>query len=317
MKAMIELKNVTKHYHEVKAVDQLNLKILKGEIFGLLGPNGAGKSTTIHMLLGLTEPTEGEVYVCGIHATTRPIEVKKRVGFLPDDVGFYEDMTGLENLVLTAKLNGVKEDMAKERALSLLKQVGLQDAAHKKTGQFSRGMRQRLGLADVLMKNPEVVILDEPTLGIDPKGIQEFLTMIRSLSKEQGLTVLLSSHQLHQVQQICDRVGIFVKGSLLAQGDMESLQQQLFDDDSVQYKVEVGSKDEHAIESLRNLPFVKKVGLQPDGKWLVQLKKGNQGELAKKIVEMNLDLISLEKISYGLDDIYQRYFQGGEALGSS
>ncbi|TCT23664.1 ABC-2 type transport system ATP-binding protein [Melghiribacillus thermohalophilus] len=317
MTTMIELKNVSKQYKEVKAVDRLNLKIKKGEIFGLLGPNGAGKSTTIHMLLGLTEPTEGEVYVGGIHATTRPIEVKKRVGFLPDDVGFYEDMTGLENLLLTARLNGLKEDMAKERALSLLKQVGLEDAANKKAGEYSRGMRQRLGLADVLMKDPEVVILDEPTLGIDPKGIQEFLKMIRTLSKEKKLTVLLSSHQLHQVQQICDRVGLFVKGKLLAQGDMESLQKQLFDDYSVQYKVEIGTTSQNPEEELNKIPGVQSVVPQSDGTYIIDLKQADNGELARFIIEKGYRLFSLEKVSYGLNEIYQRYFQGGETLGSS
>src|SRR5690625_1252235 len=168
------------------------------------------------MALGLSEPTSGTVTVNGIDSTNNPIDVKKIVGYLPDDVGFYHQMTGLENLIYTASLNAIDKEKATERALYLLKQVGLEDAKDKRTDKYSRGMRQRLGLADVLMKNPEIIILDEPTIGIDPEGIRELLGLIKELSVKEEITVLLSSHDLHQVQRICDRVGIFVKGKLLA-----------------------------------------------------------------------------------------------------
>lgn len=226
----IEISNLTRKYGNFTAVDNLTLSIDKGEIFGLLGPNGAGKSTTILMLMGLTEPTSGTVQVCGLNPVSQPIEVKKRVGYLPEDVGFYDDLTGPENLIYTARLNGISEREAEERARRLLQRVGLGEEIEKKAGKYSRGMRQRLGLADVLIKNPEVIILDEPTLGIDPSGIRDFLGLIVSLSREEGITVLFSSHHLHQVQQVCDRVGIFVKGRLLAQGDIASLARQLFAD---------------------------------------------------------------------------------------
>jgi ABC-2 type transport system ATP-binding protein len=225
---MIELVDLTKMYGTHAAVDHLNLTIDKGEIFGLLGPNGAGKSTTILMMLGLTEPTSGTVKVCGINSTSNPIRVKQKVGYLPEDVGFYDDRTGLENLIYTARLNSIPTKEAKEKAAHLLTRVGLADASKKKTGKYSRGMRQRLGLADVLIKNPEVIILDEPTLGIDPTGVREFLDLIVGLSKEEGITVLFSSHHLHQMQQVCDRVGLFVKGKLLAEGNIETLSQKLF-----------------------------------------------------------------------------------------
>src|SRR5690554_2264138 len=162
---VIELKELTRRYGDFTAVRSLNLSIKKGEIFGLLGPNGAGKSTTILMMLGLTEPTSGSVKVCGIDSTTHPIEVKRRVGYLPEDVGFYEDYTGLENLMYTARLNRMPESDARQKANELLGRVGLERDADKKAGKYSRGMRQRLGLADVLIKNPEIIILDEPTLG--------------------------------------------------------------------------------------------------------------------------------------------------------
>ena len=160
---VIVLTDLTKQYGNFTAVDHIRLNIRKGEIFGLLGPNGAGKSTTILMMLGLTEPTSGTVEICGINSTTHPIEVKRRIGYLPEDVGFYDDMTGPENLIYTARLNGIPDKEAKTKAMELMKRVGLEEQLTKKTGKYSRGMRQRLGLADVLIKNPEIIILDEPT----------------------------------------------------------------------------------------------------------------------------------------------------------
>lgn len=228
MEKVIEITGLTKRYGTNTVVDNLNLAIGKGEVFGLLGPNGAGKSTTILMLLGLSEPDSGSARVCGLDPTRNPIKVKRKVGYLPEDVGFYDDFTGLENLLYTARLNDIPQEEAEERAERLLEWVGLSSEKDKKAGEYSRGMRQRLGLADVLIKNPEVIILDEPTLGIDPAGVREFLESIGQLSREEGITVLLSSHLLHQVQQVCDRVGIFVKGKLLAQGDIHSLAKQLF-----------------------------------------------------------------------------------------
>lgn len=235
---VIVLTELTKQYGNFTAVDHIRLSIRKGEIFGLLGPNGAGKSTTILMMLGLTEPTSGVVEICGINSTTHPIEVKKKIGYLPEDVGFYDDMTGPENLMYTARLNGIPDKEAKVKALELMKRVGLEDQLKKKTGKYSRGMRQRLGLADVLIKNPEIIILDEPTSGIDPSGVREFMDLIHQLSSEEGLTVLFSSHHLDQVQQVCNRVGLFCKGKLLA--DIELTEQQ---------------KREHGLDDIYNRYF--------------------------------------------------------------
>jgi len=230
MEKIIEIYGLTKRYGTHLVVNNLDLSVGKGEIFGLLGPNGAGKSTAILMLLGLTEPDSGTVRVCGLDPVRFPILVKQKVGYLPEDVGFYEEMTGLENLVYTARLNEIPQGEAESRADELLGRVGLGTEKHKKTGKYSRGMRQRLGLADVLIKHPRVIILDEPTLGIDPTGVREFLELIVRLSRKEGITVLFSSHQLHLVQQVCDRVGIFVDGRLLAEGEIGSLARQLFPD---------------------------------------------------------------------------------------
>ena len=220
---VIALTDLTKQYGRFTAVDRICLTIRKGEIFGLLGSNGAGKSTTILMMLGLTEPTSGSVEICGIDSTRHPIEVKRKIGYLPEDVGFYDDMTGPENLIYTARLNGISDAEAKVKALELMEHVGLAGQMKKKTGKYSRGMRQRLGLADVLIKNPEIIILDEPTSGIDPAGVQEFIELIRQLSRKEGLTVLFSSHHLDQVQKVCDRVGLFNSGKLVTLIDMSDL----------------------------------------------------------------------------------------------
>jgi len=319
--SIIKLVDLTKNYGTFTAVDQLNLTIQKGEIFGLLGPNGAGKSTTILMMLGLTDPTSGSVSVCGVNSTTNPIEVKRKVGYLPEDVGFYDDRTGLENLMYTARLNRIPDSVAKEKAGQLLERVGLTDAPDKKVGKYSRGMRQRLGLADVLIKNPEVIILDEPTSGIDPKGVREFLELIAKLRSEEGLTVLFSSHNLHQVQQACDRVGIFVNGKLLAEGDIVSLSKQLFSGNL--YTIEAGIENIPAGTSTSpadGTGWLKKI-LEPirgissvtrkDEIFQIACSGNSATEIARAIVESGAGLNFLNKKEYGLDDIYYQYFEGG------
>ena len=182
MENIIQTSHLTKRYGSKIAVNDLNLSIHKGEVFGLLGPNGAGKTTTILMLLGLTEPTAGRATIAGCDCTRNPLEVKSIVGYLPDNVGFYTDMTGRQNLRFTGRLNGLGGQELEDRIDALLERVGMTEAADKKTGTYSKGMRQRLGIADVLIKDPQVIIMDEPTLGIDPEGMRELLNIIRDLS---------------------------------------------------------------------------------------------------------------------------------------
>jgi ABC-2 type transport system ATP-binding protein len=321
---IIELVDLTKKYGSFTAVDHLSLTIQKGEIFGLLGPNGAGKSTSILMMLGLTEPDYGSVKVCGIDSTSNPIEVKKRVGYMPEDLGFYDDYSGLENLVFTARLNSIPLKEAVKSAENLLERVGLSDSASKKTGKYSRGMRQRLGLADILIKNPEVIILDEPTLGIDPKGVSEFLDLIIKLSKEEGRTVLLSSHHLHQVQQICDRVGLFVGGKLIAEGNIGALSRKLFSSEPI--KIEAGVSFPVIIHSgsddiSANKARIKELLQKVDGVMTVKMENNillincshdAASDIARVILESGAGLNYLNKMEFGLDDIYKRYFEGGE-----
>ncbi|HEY3404013.1 MAG TPA: ABC transporter ATP-binding protein [Ohtaekwangia sp.] len=308
---IIELRGLTKCYGSVKAVDDLNLNIQKGEIFGLLGPNGAGKTTTILMMLGLTEPTTGTAHVCGYNATTSPIPVKRKVGYMPDSLGFYDNMTALENLMYVGELNGIPQAEIKERALSVMRMVGLENEIDKKTSAYSRGMKQRLGLADVLIKQPDVVILDEPTLGIDPSGVKEFLTLIRQLSRQQGLTVLLSSHHLHHVQQVCDRVGIFVKGKLLVEGNMDTLSKNLFEGKSFEVLVTLRNNLtlpwEHESEFLQ-LSGVKQLGIN-DREITVTCSHDNTPEIVRYFVLKGYEVMGVQRKEHGLDDIYQKYFE--------
>jgi ABC-2 type transport system ATP-binding protein len=320
---IIELSGLTKIYGSHKAVNHLDLNIKKGEIFGLLGPNGAGKSTTIRMMLGLTAPTSGMVKVCGMASTFRPIEVKRKVGYLPEDVGFYDNMTGLENLMFTARLNQIPLKEAKKRALELLEKVGLSNDMSRKTEVYSRGMRQRLGLADTLIKKPEVIILDEPTLGIDPKGVKDFLDMIVELSRKEKITVLFSSHHLHQVQQVCDRVGIFVKGQLIAEGDLQALSQKLFSSSPfvIEAKVAVSGSSKNPnengavwkelINSIEQIQDVKKVKLE-GGACLIDSISDVSAQVAEVIIKRKCSLYALQKKEYGLDDIYYQYFEAEE-----
>ncbi|MCR2802597.1 ABC transporter ATP-binding protein [Paenibacillus soyae] len=319
----VELKGLTKAYGSHLAVNRLDLAIRRGEVFGLLGPNGAGKTTTILMMLGLTEPSGGTVRVFGLDPARNALEIKRRIGYMPDDLGFYEDRTALDNLVYTARLNGFSEQEAISNAADLLERVGLAASGRKKVGTFSRGMRQRLGLADVLIKRPEMIILDEPTLGIDPKGVTELLELITALSKEEGLTVLLSSHHLQQVQQICDRVGLFVGGRLVACGGLEQLSRSLEEEDAIVVELEVADWSDRLRQSLLNVEGVTAIreaeggpnGLAAATAVEVVCEADVTGLIARVAAAESI-LVSIRKRTYSLDDVYRRFFEGGEASGA-
>jgi ABC-2 type transport system ATP-binding protein len=220
---IIETRNLTKRYGNVVAVDELTFTINAGEIFGFLGPNGSGKTTTLLMLLGLTEATSGSVTVAGFKPTKEAIKVKKIVGYIPENIGFYEDMTGRENLRFIARLNNIPDTVSTPKIEAALERVGLKDEARKRLAAFSRGMRQRLAIAELLIKEPQIAFLDEPTLGLDPEGTNTIIGYIQSLSKDNHMTILLSSHDLKQVQRISHRIGIMIHGKMIAEGPLEKL----------------------------------------------------------------------------------------------
>jgi ABC-2 type transport system ATP-binding protein len=305
----VETVGLTKRYGDKVAVDRLNLRIPRGEVFGLLGPNGAGKTTTILMLLGLTEPTAGNVRVDGLDPSRDALAVKRRVGYLPDDVGFYDELTGRQNLSYTAALNRLPRREAAERVAELLEVVGLVEVADRKVRGYSRGMRQRLGLADALVKRPTILILDEPTVNIDPRGVHELLDVVTRLRAEQGVTVLLSSHLLHQVEQVCDRIGIFVDGRLVAAGTVEELVATVADRWIIDLVAEDGDGPTNLSAALLAVPGVD--ALDRDGThWHVRARRDVRADLARAVTASGGNLVHLARQGADLDAIYHRYFRG-------
>jgi len=220
---IIETEELTKVYKTQVAVDHVSFNVMQGEVFGFLGPNGAGKTTTILMLLGLTEPTSGRVRALGVDPTRDAIKVKGMVGYMPENMGFYGDLDATQSLRYVADLNNLPRDLADERIETALLTVGLQDELRKKVAAYSRGMRQRLGIAELIVKEPKLAFLDEPTLGLDPDATNRMMDIIESLTREKGMTIVLCSHFLHMVQRLCRRVGIMIKGKMVAQGPMDRL----------------------------------------------------------------------------------------------
>lgn len=235
---IIEAEGLTKKYGTQTAVNNLALQIREGEVFGFLGPNGAGKTTTLLMFLGLTEPTSGKVRIIGFDPAREPLRVKEKVGYLPENVGFYDDMDARQNLQFIARLNRIPDKISAKKIDELLEEVGLFEEANKKVGTYSKGMRQRLGIAEVLIKEPKLIFLDEPTIGLDPDGTNRMLDLIHSLSREKNITIFLSSHLLDQVQRICDRVGIMIKGDLVAIGPIQELARKKLGVDKEHYTLE-------------------------------------------------------------------------------
>ena len=308
MSAVVDTKNLSKRYRETLAVNSLNLAVEEGEIFGFLGPNGAGKTTTILMLLGLTEPTSGHVSVCGFNPTHQSLEVKKRVGYLPENPGFYDDISARENLLYMARLNRIPEDEARRRTAEVLDQVGLADDGRRLVKEYSRGMKQRLGIAEVLIKKPTAVILDEPTLGLDPDGAIRILELIKDLNRDHGLTVLLSSHQLQQVQQICSRVGIIVKGKLIVQGELDALGKAILKGRQWNFLLDVSGNTDGLDRDLQSIAGVDEIEKRAHG-WFIRCTQDVRAEVVSLVSRRGLNLLQLRSEDPTLEEIYLKYFR--------
>jgi ABC-2 type transport system ATP-binding protein len=307
---------LTKRYGDLVAVDGLDLELRRGEIFGLLGQNGAGKTTTILMLLGLTEPTAGSARVMGLDPARDALRVKRLVGYLPDSVGFYGDLTGRQNLRYTARLNGLPGSETESRIDAVLEQVSLADRGESRADTYSRGMLQRLGIADALLKDPEILILDEPTAAIDPIGVVEILQLLRALVHDRGVTVLLSSHLLTQVQSVCDRVGIFASGRLIGLGTVPELATRFGTDVG---QVEVTFEGEAAANAadrirpiLSAIPHVEQVaaGASSDDPWTLTIRPAPAGREVREAVlaaaaRESLGLTAIRSTPASLDEIYR------------
>jgi ABC-2 type transport system ATP-binding protein len=313
----IRTRGLTKKYGDLTAVDNLDLEVRVGEIFGLLGANGAGKTTTILMLLGLSERTSGAVRVVGFDPARHPLDVKRRVGYLPDAVGFYEDMTGRQNLRYTARLNGLKGELAESRIVTVLDQVRLTDRADDRAGTYSRGMLQRLGIADALVKDPSVLILDEPTAAIDPIGVVDILELLRGLVRDRGVTILLSSHLLTQVQSVCDRVGIFAAGRLVGIGTVQELAARFGEGDGhVEVAFEglsepgTAGRLESVLSAIPNVVEVRR-GAHAVDPWTLIVRPAEAATPVREAVlaasaRDGLRLTSIRSVTASLDEIYAK-----------
>jgi ABC-2 type transport system ATP-binding protein len=301
--AVIRAVALTKHYGATVAVDHVDLEVGAGEIVGILGPNGSGKTTTILMLLGLTEPTAGKAEVAGFDPLREPLEVKRRVGYLPDQVGFYDGLSARDNLAYTARLAGLARREIDTRFDEALIRVGLPDVGRDRVGSFSRGMRQRLGLAEIIMKRPSIAVLDEPTATLDPHSTQEFLAMIRGL-KADGTTVLLSSHHLDQVQSVCDRVALFSRGRIVLSGSVSDLAREVLGGGFV---IDVEVRGAGIAERLCGLPDVVRVQALGGDVYRVDCARDLRAEIAGALAS-SAGLLGLRLAAPSLNEVYTRYF---------
>lgn len=312
---VIETTNLTKRYGKFTAVDSLNLQVQQGEIYGLLGPNGSGKTTTILMLLGLTDPSAGAVRVLGFDPVRNPLSVKSRVGYLPDSVGFYDGLTARENLIYIAKLNGLPRREAYQRIDAAIDRMGLHDVANQKVKTFSRGMRQRLGVAEILLKHPQIIIMDEPTLGLDPEAARLFLQIIRDL-KMEGITILLSSHLLHQVQEVCDRVGLFHHGKTVLEGTISELAQRVLGG-AYRIKIQAEGDRDTLHHALQNIEDVVNVRVLDTDQLVVEARTDRRAEAAQVVVNAGSRLKWLSVEVPSLEEIYAQYFKEVEHVAAA
>jgi ABC-2 type transport system ATP-binding protein len=310
--AIIEARGLTKVYGATPAVDHISFSVGRGEIFGLLGPNGAGKTTTILMMLGLTEISEGEVRVLGFNPAREPLSVKRRVGYLPDTVGFYDNLTAADNLRYTARLIGFRSVEREKRIADALERVGLGEFADQRVGTFSRGMRQRLGLAEILMKGAQIAILDEPTSGLDPHATSELLGIIRGF-KTEGVSVLLSSHLLERVQSVCDRVALFSSGRIALMGSVADLGREVLGGG---YVVDIEADGVGLAERLALIPGVSGVEKTGIGKLRLHADRDVRPEAAAEVVAMQGRLKFLGVQEPSLEAIYTRYFEARSEEGT-
>ena len=308
-KIVVEAQDLTKSYDGVTVVDHLNLRIAEKEIFGLLGPNGAGKTTTILMFLGLTEPVSGSAQICGFNSTREPLKVKRLVGYMPEKVGFYDNLTARENLDFIAQLNNISYTDSQSRIQRLLAAVGLNEAANLAVGKFSRGMKQRLGIADVLIKEPKVAFFDEPTAGLDPEGINQILDLIGNLP-QMGTTVIMSSHRLYEVQRICHRVGILSKGKMVVEGSLDDLGREALAGGRYRIEIETTQPSPQLVDLIKGISGV--INVETEGNMLsISADSDLRAEIARLVVESNIPLIQMKVQEFSLDDVYMKYFHEG------
>jgi len=306
---IIQTYELTKHYGSVKAVDHLNLKVYEGEIFGFLGPNGAGKTTTLLMLMGLTVPTSGTATVGGYDIIKESKEVRRIAGMLPEGAGYYEDLTARQNLDYIGQLNDIPKIEREKRIDELLEAVGLTKWANTKVEKFSRGMKQRLGIAEVLIKNPKIAFFDEPTIGLDPQGTKEVRDLMIQLNKEHGLTIFLSSHLLHEVQQTCHRVGIIRGGRLVDADTIENLSKKIMEKGRIAIEFKLTEISPELIRKLKAIDDVTTVKRGDDNMLYVYMESDRSREVSETITKQGSIILLMKPKEHSLEEIFLKYYE--------
>ncbi len=312
---MIKVKNITKKYGSFTAVDNINFEIKEGEIVGLLGANGAGKTTTMNMITGFIEQTDGNILIDDIDTLKKPKKAKGKIGYMPEGVPLYTDLTVKEFVSYMAEIKKVNKKIRKDKVSEVLKETGLMDVQNKLIKNLSRGYKQRVSLAGTLVSDPEVLILDEPTVGLDPKQITEIRSLIKRLGKNH--TVILSSHILSEVSQICDKVIIINKGKIVAIDTPKNLEEKVSNDNIVYVTIEdTENKIEsikEKIESIKDIKFVEEND-DKTKKYMITGKKGL--DLRKNIFEVfakeNITILEMKKVDTTLEDAFMKLIEGGE-----
>lgn len=312
---MIEVKNITKKYGNFTAVDNINFKIEEGEIIGLLGPNGAGKSTTMNMITGYIEPTEGEIIVNGYDISKKPKKAKAQIGYMPEGVPLYPDLTVKEFVTYMAELKKVDRKTRKEKVEKIIEQTGLKDVEKKLTRNLSRGYKQRVSMAGALVGEPKILILDEPTVGLDPKQITEIRALIKELGKTH--TVILSSHILSEVSQICNKVIIINKGKIVAIDTPENLEKKVESNNTTYVTVEdTENKMETIKEKIPEIKEIKLIKENEDGTKQYVLESEKDVDLRKivfnEFAKENITIFEMKKADTTLEDAFMKLIEGGE-----
>ena len=307
---VIETFDLTKRYGNFTAVDSLDMAVQKGEIFGFLGPNGAGKTTTILMLMGLSVPTSGNATVAGYDIIESSRDVRRVASVLPEYSSLYGELTAAQNLEYVGKLNDLTKDVREERIGEMLEIVGMSEWADEKYEKFSRGMKQRVGIAAALVKQPELVFLDEPTLGLDPIGTKEVRELIIRLNREQSLTVVLTSHMLNEVQMTCDRVGIINKGKLIVLDTLENLTKEMTGVEERNVEFKLSEVPQGLVGDLESIEGVKSVTRESD-RLLVYGGTESDYEVSKTITEKGAVILLMRPKEFSLEEIFMKYYEEG------
>ena len=310
----IEVSNITKKFNNFTAVDNISFSIKCGEIFGFLGPNGAGKTTTIKMLTTLLNPTEGKIRIFGVDLSKNPLELKKRMGYMPDVPGFYDEMKASDIMNFYAEFYKIPKLKRQEKIDNLLKMMDLNGFKNKKVKTFSRGMKQKLGFATALLNDPEILILDEPTIGLDPGTIRFFRKSIESLNKK-GVTIFLSSHILSEVQAVCTKVGIINKGKIIAVDTIDSLGTMLASKSAKTVYFEFENMTDKAVKAVEAIAGVISVKIIQEKRILeieVEAAKSLTPIINKKLVENGINIKRIESKQINLEDIFLSLTGGGQ-----